>query len=427
MRSFEAGKVVVSLCKDYVCSHDMNDEDCVFYGMRRDGLEVIFPAARSGSHVGDVMLLNLACKKDETLASAVEQLRAHPNVIHAEPNILYGRHVRPNDPYYSNLWGLEKVNMPAAWDYTTGSDDVVVGVTDSGVDFSHPDIRENMRDSGWNFLNNNAQAMDMTGHGTHVAGTIGAVGNNFVGITGLNWRVKIANMRIGNIAMGLAAAIAAIEFANANGIEILNNSWGGRYYSPSLEHAIQHYNGLFVASAGNDGVDNDTLPDYPASFDCENIISVAATGPDDTLADFSNYGAVSTDIAAPGVDIFSLSLKGEYSSMSGTSMAAPHVAGAAALLKAYRPGLSALEIKRIILASADRLPGLSGKVLTGGRLNVKAMLEMAKSRQVHTIAPGENLWAIAKQFGVSLEDLIGANPQLAGGWTVLAGQVVDIP
>jgi subtilisin family serine protease len=253
-------------------------------------------------------------------------------------------------------------------------------VVDSGIDHHHPDIRNNMWASqdgryGWNFLDDNGDAMDATGHGTHVAGTIGAVVNNFIGIAGVSLHVKIASLKIGNHTFDLASAIAAIDYANQNNIPILNNSWGGHYYSPSLKHAIEQYDGLFVASAGNYGADNDYFFDYPTSYGSDNIISVAASNQNDHLASFSNFGVESVDIAAPGTDILSLAPNGGYDYQKGTSMAAPHVAGAAALLKSYRPDLSALDIKSIILSSVDKHPHFYGKIRSGGVLNIKAMLE----------------------------------------------------
>lgn len=380
--SFEVGKVIVALNKNHVTPGCEVSRDGVFSEIDYSKIETIFPAKETECDTGDIVLLCLICQKKETVTNVVDQLLDHPYVVHAEPNYFFNRHIIPNDQYFRYLWGLETIETPLAWDYTTGSANIVVGVTDSGIDHNHPDIRENMWVSsdgyhGWNFINDDSESMDTSGHGTHVAGTIGAVGNNFLGITGVCWRVKLAALRIGNNVMSLAAAISAIHYSNENYISILNNSWGGREYSPILEHAVTHYNGLFIASAGNDGVNNDFLPDYPASFDSENVISVAATKQDNTLAAFSNYGVKSVHIAAPGADIFSLALNSKYSYQSGTSMAAPHVAGAAALLKSYRPNLTALDIKHIILSSADKHPHLSGKILTSGILNVKAMFEMA--------------------------------------------------
>ena len=287
----------------------------------------------------------------------------------------------PDDPLYGQLWGMKKIGVTSAWEYSTGSDSITVGVIDTGIDYHHPDIRQNMWSApkgrpayGWNFADHNRNPMDTDGHGTHVAGTIGAVGNNDIGIAGVCWNVKIAALKFG---LDIASAIEAINFANLFHISILNASWGGRSYSQSLKYAIDHYQGLFIASAGNDGTDNDKSPIYPASYDSDNIITVASTSPDDSLSRFSNHGVESVDIAAPGSNILSLGLEDEYHSQNGTSMSAPHVAGAAALLKAYRPNLSVPELKNIILYSAVRNPNLTGKVLTGGVLNVKAMFELA--------------------------------------------------
>lgn len=306
-------------------------------------------------------------------------------MIFAEPDFYMEMLISPNDQYYRYLWGMRKINAPAAWNCFTGSCDVVVGVIDSGIDYNHPDINCNMWTApnprsvhGFDFYSNNNCPMDQTGHGTHVAGTIGAIGNNFIGVTGVCWNVKMAALKIGGNSrrVDVVAAIEAIQYADENNIPILNNSWGGRGYSQALKYVIDQYDGLFIAAAGNDGMDNDLIPTYPASYDSDHIISVAALNRDNVLASFSNFGAKSVDVAAPGAEILSTDLKGRYTFMNGTSMAAPHVAGAAALLKGYMPDLTALEIKEIILSSVTRLPSLDCKVSTGGILNVRAMIQM---------------------------------------------------
>ncbi|MCL2106554.1 MAG: S8 family serine peptidase, partial [Oscillospiraceae bacterium] len=322
--------------------------------------------------IEDVVLLHLRRKDRRAVMAAVSRLMTHPDVVYAEPDYLEEAHLIPNDPLVRYLWGMETIQAPLAWDYATGSPHVIVGVLDSGVDMNHPDLMSNLV-AGRAF-----DLMDETGHGTHVAGTIGAVGNNRIGVAGVCWNVGLANFKIGNRVFDLAAAIAAIDYAALNRIPILNNSWGGRGYSATLRFAIKQYGGLFIASAGNDGTNNDFAPMFPASYDNENIISVAASTPYNTLASFSNYGAGSVDIAAPGTGILSAALNGGYSYLNGTSMAAPHVAGAAALLKSYRPGLTVPEIKEIILSSAEKHLNLSGRVAAGGVLNVNAMMELAR-------------------------------------------------
>lgn len=385
--NFEAGKVIVSLNKNFVYSN-LSDfyANHILDNIDFEKAEIIFQPKKTnyGSDMGDVIVVQLKANDKASVINAVDKLLMNPYVAYAEPSYLIDMHIIPNDPYFRLLWGMEKVGSTMAWDYATGSADVVVGVLDSGIDYEHPDIKNNMWISqngkyinGWNFFNENNNPMDRTGHGTHVAGTIGAAGNNYIGITGICWNLQVASLRIGHILMSLQAAIAAIDFANKHNIPILNNSWGGRYYSPILKYAIEQYDGLFIASAGNYGTNNDFFPDYPSSYDSDNIISVAATNQYDALAPFSNYGVKSVDIAAPGTDIFSLSLDNEYSYQSGTSMSAPHVAGAAALLKSYMPFLTALEIKNIILSSVDKLPNLEGKVLTEGMLNINSMIETA--------------------------------------------------
>ena len=376
--NFEAGKIIVSLNKNINYFESQTYYAVVLNRIEYEKSEVIF---HSKGNTGDILLVYLKNKDKSAVIDAVSKLSADPNVSCAEPDYLLDMHDHPNDPYYTYLWGLHKIKVSSAWDCIKGTADVVVGVTDSGIDYEHPDIKDNMWISpngqcGWNFLYDNGNSMDTSGHGTHTAGTIGATGNNSIGITGICWNVKIASLKIGDTRIDLAAAIASIDFANENCIPILNNSWGGRRYSPGLKIAIEQYDGLFIASAGNNGTNNDIIPNYPSCFDCDNIISVAASTPDNSLASFSNYGVKSVDIAAPGIDILSLALHGGYSYSNGTSMAAPHVSGAAALLKSYIPHLTVSDIKNIILLGADSNDNLEGKV-SGGILNVKKMFDIA--------------------------------------------------
>lgn len=381
---YEAGRVIVALDTKLSLSSGWNDViSLALDGIEYEKAEIIFHSNKSKQEegAGDILLVYLKNKDYFSVMDAIEKLSANPYVLYAEPDYEEELHLISNDPLYGQLWGTQRIEAPLAWEYTTGSPEITVGVIDSGIDYNHPDIRRNMwispggnLQNGWNFADNNRYSTDINGHGTHVAGTIGAVGNNYIGITGICWDIRVASLRFG---LNTSSAIAAIDFADYLEFPILNASWGGHYYSRSLKYAIEQYNGLFIASAGNYGTDNDIYPVYPASYDSDNIISVAATDRNDILAGFSNYGARSVDIAAPGTGILSLGLYGSYSPRSGTSMSAPHVAGAAALLKSYLPDLTALEMKNIILESAVFRPGLAGRVLTGGLLDVNAMFERA--------------------------------------------------
>lgn len=382
--NYELGKVIVALNIN-ITSKDVLDYyiDLVLDGIDYEKAEIIFHSKNTESlnEGTNIVLIYLKDKNPHAVTNAVAKLSSSPYIVYAEPDYIEEMHIISNDPLYNQLWGIQKINAPLAWDYTTGDSSISVGVIDTGIDQNHPDIRENMWTTwngrliyGWNFADNSSDSMDLDGHGSHVAGTIGAVGNNRIGITGVCWQVRVAALKFG---LDVASAIAAIDFANYYKISILNASWGGRAYSQALKDAIDQYDGLFVASAGNDGTNNDVDPMYPASYDCKNIISVAAVDPYDTLARFSNYGLKTVDIAAPGKNILSLDLAGEYSPLNGTSMAAPHVAGAAALLKSSMPNISTITLKRIILSSAMENPELKGKILTGGILDMETMFKLA--------------------------------------------------
>ncbi len=382
--SYEPGKVIVAIHKNHASSSGLEDSMDLISGLEYEKAVYLYRSKGSDKEDElDIVLLFLKDKEKNAVIDAVKKLSISPHVAYAEPDYTEDLHVIPNDPLYPKLWGIQKIRAPFAWDYTVGSDQISVGVIDSGIDNTHPDINKNMWASlegqlsnGWNFADNDRFSMDTNGHGTHVAGTVGAVGDNQIGIAGVCWHVKIASLKFG---LDIASAIAAISFADRFHIPILNASWGGSSYSRALKYAIDGYDGLFVASAGNLGTNNDNEPIYPASYTSDNILSVAAINPYNTLAGFSNYGFKSVDIAAPGTNILSLDLHGGYSPMNGTSMSAPHVAGAAALLKAYMPDLTAIDLKNIILFSASRVPSLTGKVLSGGMLNVNAMFKLADS------------------------------------------------
>jgi len=323
----------------------------------------------------------------------------------------------PNDPSFAVEWGLlnsgqysgtpgNDIGAAQAWAFTTGSRSVVVAVIDSGIDLTHPDLAANLwvnpgeiagdgidNDSngyiddihGWDFVDNDAVPQDGFGHGTHVAGIIGAVGNNGVGVTGVNWQVSIMALRIQDDrgAGTTSAVLGALRYATMmrrdHGIMIVasNNSWEAPAgYSGVVEQAIREHGAAgitFVAAAGNNATNTDLTPRYPGGYDLPNVITVASLTPQGTLAASSNYGAVSVDVAAPGTVIQSTSKNGTYAMLSGTSMAAPQVTGVVALLAAAKPGITVAEVRTAILGTATPLVSLAGKVATG-RLNAFAAL-----------------------------------------------------
>ncbi len=387
-------------------------------GARRAERVVVGSGDRS-----EVELVQLPQGRDR--ARAARDLVADPAVVYAEPNWTYTRQVTSSDPAFTggSLWGMYGPatrpanrfgsNAAAAWKAgRTGSATVYVGVIDEGIQRKHPDLSGQVRNPGetangvdddkngyvddvfgWDFANNNSSVYDggtsgdQDDHGTHVAGTIGAKANT-AGVVGVNWKVRLISAKFLSASGGSAAnAVKAVDYftdLKKRGVNIVatNNSWGGAGYSQALSDAIKRANSagiLFVAAAGNGGIDgigdnNDILPGYPASYTHSNVISVAAITRTGGLGAFSNYGASSVDLAAPGADIWSTTAYNGYSSYSGTSMATPHVSGAAALYASVKPGSSAATIKRALLSSAVPTASLSGRTGTGGRLDAYAAL-----------------------------------------------------
>jgi subtilisin family serine protease len=356
---------------------------------------------------------------------AIASIKGDEAIEYAEPNWVYQHQATSNDTYFTNgsLWGMYgSATSPAnqfgsgaatAWAAgKTGSSTVYVGIIDEGYMYTHPDlaanagtnpgeIAGNARDDdgnglvddvyGWDFAGGNNTVFDGAGddHGTHVAGTIGGVGGNSTGVAGVVWNVKMLNAKfLGSTGGTTANAIKAVDYftnlktraTNPVNIVATNNSWGGGGFSQALLDAISRANTagiLFVAAAGNSGTNNDVTASYPSNYPLDNVIAVAAIASNGTLASFSQYGATTVDLGAPGVGIWSTvpkSSKGKvvasYASYNGTSMATPHVAGAVALYKSINPSATASQIKAAILGAAVSTTSLSGKTVTGGRLNV---------------------------------------------------------
>ncbi|RJP23126.1 MAG: hypothetical protein C4520_06850 [Candidatus Abyssobacteria bacterium SURF_5] len=346
-----------------------------------------------------------------TVADAVESLKGVQEVLFAEPNYIVSidTGVIPDDPDFYRLWGLRRIEAPEAWYFVTGKTDLVVGVIDTGIDYNHEDLVRNMwmnpgempgngiDDDGNGYIddlygidacNDDTDPYDDHGHGTHCAGTIAAVGDNGIGPVGVCWNIKLMALKMlaSNGEGSNADAIECLEYATMMkrfyGIDVrlTSNSWG--WTGPpdeALRYAIEasgNQDMLFIAAAGNEGEDNDTEPrNYPSSYTQYNIVAVAATTPSDALSSYSNYGASSVDLGAPGDDIFSTLPGNQYGYSSGTSMATPHVAGAAALLWAYYPDLQNADIKDRLLQNVDPVPSLEGLLLTGGRLNIAKALQ----------------------------------------------------
>jgi len=347
-----------------------------------------------------------------------------------EPNtMVHLFDTNPNDPAFTGAapfgdpsfqqWGLKNIKAPAAWDITTGDPQIFVGLIDSGIDYDHPDLTrqlgfnydeyygdQNVDDDNNGFVDdllgvdltrNNANPLDDNGHGTHVAGILGAHSNNQQGIAGVAWKTGIVPIKVvdSNGQGTLAALIQGIYYAVDRGASVLNISLGSPSPSQALEVAISYArsNGVIVvAAAGNESSNNDTTPVYPASILSDNVISVAASGQNDALGSFSNYGARTVDIAAPGVAIMSTIIrpsenKRGYQTLSGTSMATPHITGVVLLMLAANFNLQASEIRTLLLSTADAIPELKDKVIAGGRVNAFAAVRAAGGDSQPTSTP----------------------------------------
>ncbi len=358
-----------------------------------------------------------------TVRQAAHLYRQKPEVLYAEPNYIYYADqspVTPNDSLFADLWGLHNtgqnggtpdadIDAPEAWSLSTGSGNVVVGVIDTGVDYNHQDLSGNMfrnpldcnsngvDDDGNGFVddcygidtvNQDSDPMDDNGHGTHVSGTIGATGNNGVGVVGVNWQVKLMACKfLGADGSGFTSdAVTCLEYFSTmrdRGVNIVatNNSWGGGSFSRALLDAIDAHRQrgiLFIAAAGNAAVDSDVDTFFPAGYFLPNLIAVAATDRSDALASFSNFGRHSVHLGAPGTEILSTVPGNSYGLKSGTSMAAPHVTGVAALLQAQDSTRDWKAIKNLLLAGGDTISALTNTI-TGKRLNAYGAMTCSNS------------------------------------------------
>lgn len=387
---------------------------------------------------------HVAIPAGASIEAIAQRYVSQPGVAYVEPNYLWHAMRTPNDTDFNRLYGLHNtgqtggtagadIDAVEAWDLTTGSASVIIGVIDSGVDHTHPDLAANMwinpgeiannnRDDdgngyiddvhGYDFANGDGNPMDDNGHGTHCAGTIGGVGNNGRGVAGVNWTVRIMALKF--LTAGgsgdTAAAIGCLQYAVANGAHLTSNSWGGAGSSTALSNAIAaagNAGQLFIAAAGNGGSDgvgdnNDSVPNYPSNYSLANVVAVAATDSRDRLGSFSNYGAQSVDLGAPGVSIWSCAPGNSYQSLSGTSMATPHVAGVAGLLLSVQPNATHQQLRDWLFRGTDSISALSGRCVTGGRLNARRSLELAGGSPPPP--PARTLTAIAIEGQASMPE-----------------------
>lgn len=361
--------------------------------------------------LGDLGWQRVRLPEGISVDEAIERYKILDGIEYAQPNFYYHLLLTPNDPQFTSggMYGLTAIHAPQAWDLTTGSSAVVVADIDTGMRYTHQDLAANawinpgeiagngVDDDGngfvddvhgWDFFYNDSDPIDDAGgHGTHTAGTIGAVGNNLFGVVGVNWNVKIMPIKIyspsgtDSTSAMLVNAYSYIKMMKNRGVNIrvTNNSYGGCGeacgYDQATKDALDAMGDagvLNVFAAGNNSRNIDTAPFYPASYTSPSVLAVASSTSTDARSSFSNWGPISADLAAPGSGILSTYNASDTATatLSGTSMATPHTAGAAALLSAFRPNLSVASLKATLMNTVDVLPAWNGLVKTGGRLNV---------------------------------------------------------
>jgi serine protease len=419
----------------------------------------------------------VALPEKMTVERALSYYKRNPDVLYAEPNYIYTLDATtPNDPLFNDLFGLNNtgqtgglndadIDAPEAWDISQGSNDVVVAVIDTGIDYTHPDLNANtfvnltefegtpgVDDDangfiddlhGVNVIEGTGDPLDDNAHGTHVSGTIAAAGNNGFGVVGVNWQAKLIGCKFLDAGGGgtLEGAIACMDYllemktraVNPVNIVASNNSWGGGGFTQALLDAIEAHNAagmLFIAAAGNDSSDNDQFPHFPSSYESTNVIAVAATNHFDDMAFFSSFGANSVDVGAPGEDILSSVPGGDFAVFSGTSMATPHTAGLAALLKAANPARTAAQIKNLILTGGDPIAAMDGTTLTGRRINALGSLNCTNRLLNNRFAPAGDTVIVGigspVNLGVLSINCAQPNPASIVVRVVETGQVIPL-
>lgn len=380
----------------------------------------------------------LSVTNDQALQNALAALKNNPEVVYAEPNFIYSIELMakeykevtkkleaspfaelnaatPDDPSFNKLWGMKNtganepkgkvgvegadINALKAWDLTKGSQAIRIAVIDTGVDYSHPDLKGNVdSEHGFNFVNNTRDAMDDHGHGTHCAGTIGAVHDNKTGVAGVMADVTIIPLKFldANGSGSLEAAIKAIDYATELNVDLMSNSWGGGGRSEALYEAIKRASDkgiIFTAAAGNSSTNNDSSPSYPASYESPNVVSVAALTAQNDLATFSSFGKRSVHIAAPGHNILSTVKGGGYEVFSGTSMATPHVSGVLGLLLSKEGRMPHEVMKERLTMTGVPVVALRGKTQTASRIDAYNLLTDTRPERT---GPADDKWRVVK-------------------------------
>ena len=337
--------------------------------------------------------------REMRIRNAIAKLKASGLVEYAEPDYILELHATPNDPLYSELWGMSSINAPAAWDVRTDSSPILVGIVDSGVNYKHNDLKNNVWANpgeianngidddnngyiddiyGIDLVNGDSDPNDDNSHGSHVAGTIGAQGNNNLGVAGVAWTARmIAAKSFDNSGRGKTSnSILAIDYLLKRGVKVINNSWSGRIYSQALADVVaeaRQQGVIMVCAAGNSGSNIDISPTYPASLPYDNVVTVGAIASNGSVSSFSSFG-MKTNIFAPGTAVLS-TVEGQlYDSYDGTSMATPHVAGALALVWAQHPGENYRQVINRLHNGGSKASAYNNRSLTGAKLDVFASL-----------------------------------------------------
>lgn len=342
---------------------------------------------------------------EETALQVKADLQRHKSIYATEENLIWNQIAVPTDRKYSSQRNeISRTELEAAWNLTTGSPDTLIAVIDSGIAADHPDLKNRLWKNpdespngidddrngfvddiyGWDFVNDDATPEDGSSHGTHVAGIIGAEGNNRIGIAGVNWNCRIMALRTLNDrgSGGTDAAVEAVLYAVSKGARLINASWGGYQHSQALQDALQYATDegiLIVAAAGNNALDSDREFFYPASYPVDGVLAVASSEARGRLSSFSNFGRFSVDVVAPGSEIYSTIPQDGYARKSGTSMASPFVAGVAGLLLSMDSSLSPRQLKNALMNATTPYSLFEDRVSTGGELNAKAAVEQLNS------------------------------------------------